>query len=275
MAHFMYTKKNWKSLVTLSLILNLIVITMRLMWLWFPSQQLAGDSTSINQWVANVFLTVPNVLQLSAFSLIVVFWFEVIQSKRLRLRFYEISKIVIFIITPIMQFVCLIMQTVAQIGIQRFIILCYCYDANVLALIVIVGVGLYHLHVQRGDEFASDTWTRVLKMSYGVIVGMIIFSIYGISLIIYFSAFLDSEIPEEESIFIDYLHRTVEWTLALDLLYISDWKNNPYTLSCWLFLGRDLEDNSGSAGGSNLSGGSDNSTGGTGTGSGIGKQAEL
>jgi len=249
---------------------------MRLMWIWFPSQQLAGDSTSINEWVANVFLTVPNVLQLTAFSLIVVFWFEVIQSKRLKLRFYEISKIVIFVITPFMQFICLICQTVDQIGIQRFIILCYCYDANVFALIVIVGIGLYHLHKERGAEFASDTWKRVLKMSYGVIAGMIIFLIYAISLIIYFSAFLDSEIPEEESIFIDYLHRTVEWTLALDLLYISDWKNNPYTLSCWLFLGRDLDDTSGSAGGgSNLSGGSDNSAGGTGTGSGIGKQAEL
>jgi len=242
MAHLYFAQKTYFNLCSFSLLCNLIAVIMRIMWLWFPDQQLAGDSTSINPWVDNFFLTLPNILLLTAFSLVIAFWFEIILSKRLQLRFYEISKIIIFAVLPFMIIICLICMSVASIGIQRFWIFCGCQDAVIFGIILIAAVGLLQLKIHRGTEFASDTWKRVLKMSFGIMVGSGIWFVYAISLIIYFSAFLSDTIPPTESITIYFIHRSVEWSLAINLLYIADWRHNPITLSIWLFLDKDKDD---------------------------------
>jgi len=216
----------------------------RLIWLWIPNESVAGDSYSLNLIVFNLFLTIPDIVLLVGFSLLVAFWYDTLQSQRINSpRLYNISKSGVLCFLPVMVATCTACLCAYQFGVvPAFTVLLVVLVTSIFG-IVIVGVrGLFSLFSIQATEYSRENWKRVVKMSWGIFGGLILWLIYAISLIVYFSSFLILSVPAEENIFIDYLHRTLEFSFAINLLYIVDYSKNPKSLTEWICFGNENEE---------------------------------
>jgi len=121
-----------------------------------------------------------------------------------------------------------------------FVIIVVVLDAYIFGIIIVAVIGMFKSRKWSVREFSKEVWERVLKMSHGIMVGIVLWLIYACSVLLYFVVLITLTVRAEQSIFIDYLHRTLEIAFAINLLCIVDFKNNPYTLTKWFFLNRNV-----------------------------------